>query len=122
MHTADIALDHFSRRLEVETDVSDVAAAMAAGEQDFVLIDARSTSAYDAGHLPGAISLPHATIDEEAVAALPDGPLVAYCWGPACNGAVKACRRLAELGRPAKEMLGGFEYWQREGHPVERSA
>jgi rhodanese-related sulfurtransferase len=109
-------LEHFSRRLEVETDVADVAAA----PEDLVLIDARSPDAYAAGHLPGAISLPHATIDEEAVAALPDWALVAYCWGPACNGAVKACRRLAELGRPSKEMLGGFEYWQRDGHPVER--
>ena len=123
MHTeTDIALDHFSRRLEVETDVADVAAAMAAGTQDLVLIDARSPRAYKDGHLPGALNIPHATIDEEAVAALPEGQLVAYCWGPACNGAVKACRRLAELGRPAKEMLGGFEYWEREGHPVERSA
>jgi rhodanese-related sulfurtransferase len=111
----DIALEHFTRRLSVETDVSDVAAS----RNGLILVDARSKEAFDAGHLPGAISLPHATIDEEAVAALPDGPLVAYCWGPACNGAVKACLRLAELGRPAKEMLGGFEYWQRDGHPVE---
>jgi rhodanese-related sulfurtransferase len=117
MH-ADIALDHFSRRLAVETDVADVASAIAAGERDLVLIDARSPEAYAAGHLPGAINLPHAQIDEAATAALPDGALVAYCWGPACNGAVKACLRLAELGRPAKEMLGGFEYWAREGHPL----
>jgi rhodanese-related sulfurtransferase len=122
MQTADIALDHFSRRLEVETDVADVAAALAAGERDFVLVDARSRQSYEAGHLPGAVNLPHATIDEEAVAALPDGPVVAYCWGPACNGATKAARRLAELGRPVKEMLGGFDYWRRDGHPVERSA
>jgi rhodanese-related sulfurtransferase len=118
MHS-DIALDHFNRRLAVETDVADVAAAMAAGEIDFVLVDARSRESYDAGHLPGAISLPHATIDDETVAALPDGPVVTYCWGPACNGAVKAASRLAGLGRPVKEMLGGFEYWRREGHPVE---
>ena len=122
MQTTDIALDHFSRRLEVETDVSDVAAALTAGEQDFVLVDARSRESYEAGHLPGAISLPHATIDEDTIAALPEGPVVAYCWGPACNGATKAGRRLAELGRPVKEMLGGFEYWLRDGHPVERSA
>jgi rhodanese-related sulfurtransferase len=117
----DLALEHFSRRLAVETDVADVAAALAAGARDFVLVDARSPSAYDAGHLPGAINLPHATIDERAVATLPDGPVVAYCWGPACNGAAKAGRRLAELGRPVREMLGGFEYWVREGNPLESS-
>ncbi len=110
------AQTHFAHRLTVETDVADVAADPGA----VVLLDARSPASYAAGHVPGAISLPHASIDAAAVAALPDGPLVTYCWGPACNGAVKAGRRLAEHGRDAKEMLGGFEYWERDGHPVER--
>jgi rhodanese-related sulfurtransferase len=113
------ALAHFTRRLEVETDVADVAAALAAGKPGFVLLDARSRAAYDAGHLPGAISLQHSEITAQAVERLPDGPIVAYCWGPSCNGACKAARKLAELGRPVKEMLGGFEYWTREGHSVE---
>ena len=115
------ALEHFTRRLAVETDVADVAAALAAGELEFVLLDARSASAYDSGHLPGAIHLHHSEITEETVAQLPEGPVVAYCAGPACNGASKAALRLAELGRPVKEMLGGFEYWARDGHPVETS-
>lgn len=113
------ALEHFARRLEVETDVADVAAAMTAGEIDFVLLDSRSRASYDAGHLPGAVNLPE--LSEEAVADLPAGLIVAYCWGPACNGACKAALRLAQLGRPVKEMLGGFEYWKRDGHPVETS-
>ena len=54
----------------------------------------------------------------EAVAALPPGELVTYCWGPGCNGATKAALELARLGRPVREMIGGYEYWQREGHPV----
>jgi rhodanese-related sulfurtransferase len=108
------ARSHFAHRLTVETDVADVAAAPDA----LVLVDARSPEAYAAGHLPGAINLPHATIDGAAVAALPEGPLVTYCWSPACNGAVKAALRLAEHGRDAKEMLGGYEYWVREGHAV----
>jgi rhodanese-related sulfurtransferase len=113
------ALAHFSRRLAVETDVADVAHALVNGARDFVLLDARSETAYAEGHLPGAISLPHARIDADTVAALPDGPIVAYCDGPSCNGASKAAVKLAELGRPVKEMLGGFEYWVREGNAVE---
>ena len=58
----------------------------------------------------------------EDVAALGDAPLVVYCWGPGCNGATKLAHELAALGRPVKEMIGGFEYWAREGHPVERGA
>ena len=121
MEAAQIALAHFSGRLAVETDAADVAAVLADGPPDFVLVDARSRDAYARGHLPGAISLPHAEIDERSAAALPPGLVVAYCWGPGCNGAVKAGRRLAALGRPVKEMLGGYEYWVREGHPVEGS-
>ena len=113
---------HFANRLAHETDVSDVAAALESGKPGFVLLDVRSRAAYDAGHLPGAISLHHSQISAETLAALPQGPVVAYCWGPACNGACKAGLRLAELGRPVREMLGGFEGWQREGHRVETSS
>ena len=122
MDTLTIARAHFVGRLAVETDVADVAAALAAGDSEFVVLDARSRTSYDAGHLPGALSLPHAQITPEAVAALPDGPIVVYCWGPSCNGACKAAARLAELGRPVREMLGGFEYWARDGNPVEASS
>jgi rhodanese-related sulfurtransferase len=118
----EIARAHFANRLEVETDVADVAAAVGAGQRELVLLDARSRGSYDAGHLPGAISLPHPDITPETVASLPEGLVVAYCWGPACNGACKAALRLAELGRPVKEMLGGFEYWVRDRHPVETSS
>ena len=111
---------HFERRLSVETDASDVAAALRAGPPGFVLLDARSPEAFGAGHLPGALSVPHATIDARVAGELPDGLVVAYCWGPGCNAATKAGARLAAQGRRVKEMLGGFEYWEREGHPVER--
>jgi rhodanese-related sulfurtransferase len=116
-----VALQHFARRLEVETDVSDVAAALAKGDPDFVLLDVRSREDYDAGHVPGAASLHHSELTPETVAALPAGPVVVYCWGPSCNGACKGALKLAELGRSVKEMLGGFEYWAREGHPVATS-
>ncbi|HKW08202.1 MAG TPA: hypothetical protein VJS19_11625, partial [Candidatus Dormibacteraeota bacterium] len=46
---------------------------------------------------------------------------VVYCWGPGCNGAARAALELARLGCDVKEMLGGFEYWVREGHPIEGS-
>ena len=110
---------HFSRRLAVETDSADVAAALRAGRPDFVLVDVRAAGAYRRAHLPGAVSLPVADITAEAAAALPAGLLVTYCWGPACNGATRGAARLAGFGRHVKEMIGGFEYWVREGQPTE---
>jgi rhodanese-related sulfurtransferase len=119
MTAAEIAYEHFTRRLAVETDADDVAAALREGNADFVLLDVRSPAAYAAAHLPGAIGLPHAGITRETLDALPPGPIVVYCWGPGCNGASKAGAKIAGLGREVKEMLGGFEYYVREGHPLE---
>jgi 3-mercaptopyruvate sulfurtransferase SseA len=48
-----------------------------------------------------------------------DKTVVVYCWGPGCNGAQKAAVEFAWLGYTVQEMLGGFEYWAREGWPVE---
>ncbi|MDA0162551.1 rhodanese-like domain-containing protein [Solirubrobacter ginsenosidimutans] len=109
-------MNYFARRLEFETDADDVGSALLDGTADFTLIDARSRAAYDAAHLPGALSLPHRGITADT---LPDGPIVVYCWGPGCNAATKAAAKIADLGRDVKEMLGGFEYYVREGYPVE---
>lgn len=105
--------NYFAERLLHETDAADVAAAL--GDGTFTLLDSRSERAYDDAHVPGALSLARTPIAD-----LPAGPLVVYCWGPGCNGAVKACARLVAAGRTdVKEMLGGFEYWVREGFAVE---
>ena len=108
-------------RVERGGDVGDVGLERETGaDPGFVLLDARSQRSYEAGHLPGArlLARPFAEAD---LAALGDALLVVYCWGPACNGATKAARELAALGRPVKEMIGGFEYWERDGHAVERA-
>ncbi|MEV8592157.1 rhodanese-like domain-containing protein [Streptomyces sp. NPDC052012] len=111
------AAAHFRSRLAFHTDVSDVAAALAAdGDTGFVLVDSRSTESWDQGHVPGAVHLPTALIPEQAEELLDKSvPVVAYCWGPGCDGATRAALALAELGYQVKEMLGGFEYWVREG-------
>ena len=110
---------HFRARLALETDAADVGSAVASGDVDFTLLDVRSRAAYDAGHIPGAVSLPYAEIDAAALDAFGDRLLVLYCWGPGCNAAQHAGARIAALGRPVKEMLGGWEYYVREGWPVE---
>ena len=50
----EVARAHFARLLELETDCADVAADLAAGTADFVLLDVRSPAAYAAGHVEGA--------------------------------------------------------------------
>jgi rhodanese-related sulfurtransferase len=83
-------------------------------------VDSRNLASWDQGHVAGAVHLPTAEIPERASALIPrDATVVVYCWGPGCNGATKAALALAHLGYPVKEMIGGFEYWAREGFPVE---
>ena len=110
------ALGHFSRRLTFETDCWDTHNALSRGPIDFVLLDVRGPALYAAGHVPGALNLPHGKMTERRMAEWPDDTLfVVYCAGPHCNGANKAAVRLARMGRPVKEMIGGVTGWIDEG-------
>ncbi|MFC8684040.1 rhodanese-like domain-containing protein [Brevibacillus porteri] len=116
----EVARTHFLDKLSLETDVADVWNDIQNRVEGFYILDARSEKAYRDGHVPGALNLPHSLISTETTAALDRTKLmVVYCWGPNCNGAAKACAKLAALGFRVKEMLGGFEYWKKEGNPLE---
>jgi len=117
------ALAHFNRRLGFETDCADVHAALRQGQRDFVLVDVRSPALFIAGHVPGAINIPHRELTATRLAAYPIDTLFAvYCAGPHCNGANRAAVRLAGLGRPVKEMIGGLTGWQDEGFALAAGA
>jgi len=113
---AAVAEAHFAGLLSLETDCWDVQASLAGGEADFVVLDVRAPEAYRAGHVPGAVGLPHGSIDDGSLARWDqDTVFVVYCNGPHCNGADRAALRLARLGRPVKKMIGGIEGWKDEG-------
>ena len=110
------ALAHFQGLLAFETDCWDVHAALTAGHTGFVLLDVRSPEAFAAGHVPGAINLPHRRISERSLASYPSEVLfVVYCAGPHCNGADRGALALARLGRRVKKMIGGVTGWKDEG-------
>ncbi len=110
------ALKHFEAALEFETDCWDVHEALSGGAADFVLLDVRSHALYEKGHIPGAVSLPHAKIVEGTLRDYPVQTMfVVYCAGPHCNGAHRGAIRLARLGRPVKMMIGGVTGWLDEG-------
>lgn len=112
------ALAYFTAKLSHETDPADVYAAQRAGER-LVLVDVRSDDAWRQGHAVGAVHLPYRDIAARAQSEIPaDTEVVVYCWSPGCNAGAKAAVEFAKLGYPVREMIGGYEYWVREGLPT----
>ena len=114
------AIEFFTAKLAYETDPADLAADRAAGRAP-ILIDTRSDAAWSQGRIPGAIHVPNAVLAERIGDVAPDvsASVVVYCWGPGCNGSTRAALTLATLGYTnVRELIGGFEYWVREGFAV----
>jgi rhodanese-related sulfurtransferase len=117
------ALAHFRSKLAFGTDPSDVHADLQNGVDGFVVVDARSAENFGRGHVPGAISFPHRQMNEASVGILPkDKLIVVYCDGTGCNASTKAAVKLTALGFTVKEMIGGIDWWRRDGYQVETTS
>ena len=109
-------------KLRFHTDSWDLSVDLKSGCADIVVIDARSGDAYQAGHIPGAFSFPHREMNPDTTAQLDRTKVyVVYCDGIGCNASTKGSYKLAALGFRVKELLGGLDWWRRDGHQVEVS-
>jgi rhodanese-related sulfurtransferase/DNA-binding transcriptional ArsR family regulator len=113
-----LADDYLGNRAEIPT-ISQRALRKELNSDRTILIDVRPTAEYNAGHIPGAISVPPDQLD----AALPQlparGEVVAYCRGPYCVYADQAVRTLLADGRTARRLEDGLPEWRRSGGPIE---
>ena len=96
-------------------------------ESDFaVLIDARSTTHYTAGHIPGAYQIDRYHLDEYVPPVLPAmqnaGYVIIYCAGGDCEDSIFLATDLVYRYGLEKEVLyiyeGGMEEWKDLGHPI----
>jgi rhodanese-related sulfurtransferase len=88
----------------------------------FVLVDAFSPMSYAVSHLPGAINIPIASVDERARRRLPDHDIeiVVYCASVTCDSSVQVAHRLVELGyRNVYHYAEGKSDWVKAGLPLE---
>lgn len=83
------------------------------------VLDVRPAPEYEAGHIPGAVSVPLEEL-ERRLAELPrDQEIVAYCRGPYCVLAVQAVQVMRRHGYSARRLRDGFPEWRADGLPVE---
>ncbi len=109
-------LAHYRNKLSHETDSWDLYEALQGGEA-VVVVDGRSREAFAAEHIPGAVSLPHREICAETVAVLAaDSTCVCYCDGIGCNASTKTALKLLQLGFDVRELIGGLDWWKRDGY------
>jgi rhodanese-related sulfurtransferase len=88
-----------------------------------VLIDARTTGEYEAGHIAGAINVPYErfvdyynTLDETVPL---DSVIVCYCQSETCDDSENLARELKFMGyRKVVLYKGGWDEWSLAGYPV----
>ncbi len=113
------AINHFENKLKFEIDSWDVNQAMEK-KSKMIVIDARSEEAYENEHIPQAISLHHQIMDEQNTVHLDkDFLYVTYCDGIGCNASTKGALKMTKLGFRTKELLGGLDWWKRDGYRTE---
>lgn len=121
--TVESSRAYFLTKVAAECDPGDVEHDLARNVPGVVVVDTRNAKSYAAGHVPGALNIWHFELTAEDTAEFdPDATYVTYGSGPDCNAGTKGALKLASLGFKVKEMIGGFEYWEREGFAVETDA
>ena len=121
-HAMDKQLEHYENKLAYEIDSWDLKTALESGE-NITVIDTRSTATFHIEHIPGAINIPHRQMGKETTNHLDKAALIVnYCDGIGCNASTKGALNMAKLGFQVKELIGGLDWWKRDGHKTEGSA
>lgn len=115
----DEQLKHYANKLAYEIDAWDLKV-MLDSKENVIVIDARSVEAFNLEHIPSAVSIPHRTMNGATTDALDKSALiVTYCDGIGCNASTKGALNMSKLGFRVKELMGGLDWWKRDGHPTE---
>jgi rhodanese-related sulfurtransferase len=88
-------------------------------EDDVTVVDVRPAEEYEAGHIPGALSVPVAELKQRLREVPRNREVVAYCRGRYCVYALEAVALLRRNGYDARRAHEGMPDWRAAGWPVE---
>ncbi|MGU9963175.1 MAG: rhodanese-like domain-containing protein [Candidatus Halichondribacter symbioticus] len=110
-------LMHYQNKLNYEIDSWDTFEQLEKPDSNLIVVDGRSAEAYAKEAIPGAINLPHREISAQSTAHLDKSKIyVCYCDGIGCNASTKTALKLATLGFDVRELMGGLDWWIRDGY------
>jgi rhodanese-related sulfurtransferase/DNA-binding transcriptional ArsR family regulator len=90
--------------------------------EDLVVLDVRPGEEHQAGHLPGAVSIPIGELRRRLQELPRDREIVAYCRGPFCAFAHEAVAVLRQESFHARRLEDGLPEWQAAGLPIATAA
>ncbi|MEG0861272.1 MAG: metalloregulator ArsR/SmtB family transcription factor [Pseudomonas sp.] len=85
-------------------------------EHSVTLLDVRPAAEFNQGHLPGAINIPFAELQQRLGELSPSQEVIAYCRGPWCVFSRDAVAALRAGGLQARHFANGVEHWPGELH------
>jgi rhodanese-related sulfurtransferase/DNA-binding transcriptional ArsR family regulator len=88
-------------------------------ERDVTVVDVRPAAEFEAGHIPGALSVPVPEL-KKRLREIPKGrEVIAYCRGRYCVYSLEAVSLLRKHGYRARRAHEGLPDWRAAGLPVE---
>ena len=90
------------------------AVAMMATEENYIILDVRTTEEFAEKHIPNAINIPNETIGSEELAELPDKNQLILVYCRSGNRSKQASEKLAALGYTNIYEFGGINDWTGE--------
>jgi rhodanese-related sulfurtransferase len=88
-------------------------------EGDVTVVDVRPKGEFDAGHIPGALSVPTSELKQRLRELPKSREVIAYCRGRYCVYSLEAVKILRANGFSARRAEEGMPDWRAAGLPVE---
>ena len=114
------AVKFFEEKLKYEIDPYSVRHIVDEKDKNYLIVDVRDANSYKAGHIPTSINIQRGELSKQIKNLPKSKTIITYCYHVVCFAAPAVALELAKKGYNVMEMVGGFEEWQKHGHPVEK--